>query len=275
MAEPKTAHNGVAPALELRSVRFGYRKGEPIIDGIDISLEAKTVTTLIGPNGCGKSTALKLMAGMLQPESGAAMIRGEDLRWIPSRVRARRIAYLMQSPRPPAMTVRQLVECGRFPHRSASGTNRGRDEEAIVSALDATDTAILANRDLTSLSGGQRQRAFLAMALAQETEVLLLDEPTTYLDVGASHSIMALIRRLCESEGKTVIQVVHDPDLAMRYSDNVAVMEHGRLICMGGPGCAETLKAASEAFGIAIKQARCEEETVFAAFPETHGHPQR
>lgn len=253
--------------MELRSVRFGYVKGNPLIADLSISFEKETVTTLIGPNGCGKSTVLKLLAGMLKPEAGTAEIRGSNIRRIPARARAKQLAYLMQSPRPPAMTVRQLVECGRFPYRGTAKGNREEDEAAIAAALEATDMAKSAQRSLASLSGGQRQRAFIAMALAQDTDILLLDEPTTYLDVGAAHDIMALVRNLRENGKKTVVQVVHDPDLAMRYSDRIVVMERGCATCVGDPGAREVLDAASRAFQIPIERAQCTSGSVFAAFP--------
>jgi ferric hydroxamate transport system ATP-binding protein len=230
------------------SVRLG---GSTILHDIDVALAPGKITALVGPNGSGKSTLLRTLSRILRPAGGSVVLDGDDIARLPTRTVARRLALLPQ--RTEAMTgvtVRALVELGRQPYIGRFGGLRASDREAIAWALRATDSTRHADRLVDTLSGGERQRAWLAVALAQRTNVLLLDEPTTYLDVRHQLEVMALVRRLNVEHGLTVCWVLHDLNAAAAYSDAMVCLRDGRVLAQGTPSELLTPELAREVFGI-------------------------
>ena len=217
--------------LELKHVSVGY-SGHVVLEDVSLALRPGRVLVLLGPNGCGKSTLLRAMAGLLPPLGGEILLDGKRERH--SREAARRLAYLPQSRAVPSITARRMVLHGRFPYLSYPRRYRREDYEAVDRALRLADALELADRPLPELSGGQRQKVYLAMALAQETETILMDEPTTYLDIRRQLETLRLVRRLAE-EGRAVALVLHDLCLALTTADDVAVLGEGRLLALNGP----------------------------------------
>ncbi|QAX81942.1 Fe(3+) dicitrate ABC transporter ATP-binding protein FecE [Candidatus Pseudomonas adelgestsugas] len=220
--------------LHAQQLDIGYGATR-IVQGLSFALSANRVTALIGPNGCGKSTLLKAFARILKPTHGRLTIYGQTYDSLSARQLARQIAFLPQAlPVPEGVSVRQLVACGRSPYNSLWGRLSGNDQSHVTKAIQRLELDSLANRALTDLSGGQRQRAWLAMVLAQNAPVVLLDEPTTYLDISHQVELLDLMGQLV-AEGKTVITVLHDINQACRYADYLAVMSCGQLVAYGTP----------------------------------------
>ncbi len=241
-----SASPGVA-ALDV-SVRLG---GTTILDAIDLELAPGRITALVGPNGSGKSTLLRTFSRILRPASGSVVLDGEDIATLPTRAVARRLALLPQHTETmTGVTVGALVELGRQPHLGRFGGLRATDREAIAWALEVTNAAQHVDRLVDTLSGGERQRAWLAVALAQRTGVLLLDEPTTYLDVRHQLEVMALVRGLNDEHGLTVCWVLHDLNAAAAYSDVMVCLRDGRVIAQGSPTDLLTAELVRDAFGI-------------------------
>ncbi len=230
------------------AVTLGYGRGarfSPVIDGLSLAIGRGEIVALVGPNGCGKSTLLAAVPGLLRPRSGRVLWQGRDLAALPPRERARQIAYLAQrNDAPSDITVRTLVGYGRWPHER----NGARDAAVVERVLEQVGLAPLAERRLDSLSGGERQRAWLGLALAQEPQLLLLDEPTTYLDIGHAMGLLALIRRLRDKAGLTVFVVLHDLNLAARFADRMVVMNAGRIVADGTPREVLTARMLREVF---------------------------
>ena len=219
--------------LEARNLSAGY-PGRAVLEGVSLAARPGRVLILLGPNGCGKSTLLRTMAGLLPARGGEVLLDGRPLRDHTPRRAAQKIAYLPQSRSVPSITARRLVLHGRFPYLSYPRRYGREDHAAVDRALAAADASGLADRPLPELSGGQRQKVYLAMALAQETETVLMDEPTTYLDIRHQMEVLALARRLA-GEGRAVVLAVHDLCLALTMADDVAVLGEGRLLALGGP----------------------------------------
>ena len=206
-----------------------------IVHGISLDIPEGKVTAIIGPNGCGKSTTLKALSRIL-PYKGSVTFKGQEMSTLSQREFAKCLAILTQSPQAPSdLTVNDLVEMGRFPHRGFLGRAGKDDKEHVEWALEQTGVKEMRYRLLNTLSGGERQRAWIAMALAQRPEVLLLDEPTTYLDICHQLEIMQLIGRLNQELGLTVVMVVHDLNHAIMYADHVVVVKAGQLVTSGAP----------------------------------------
>lgn len=221
--------------LQAQQLDIGYGATR-IVQDLSFSPPPGKVTALIGPNGCGKSTLLKAFARILTPQSGSLSLDGKAYRDLSARDLARKVAFLPQVlPIPEGVSVRQLVAYGRSPHNSLWGRLSGADQHSVEQALQRMELETLAHRPLSDLSGGQRQRAWLAMILAQDAAIVLLDEPTTYLDISHQVELLDLMRAL-SAEGKTVITVLHDINQACRYADHLAVMKAGRLVASGAPG---------------------------------------
>jgi len=238
-------------SLEARDLWFSYRPGVPILQGLSVLVPQGKITALIGRNGCGKSTLLKLMNRLLEPDSGGVFVAGRDLRTFGTKELAQTMAHLTQSPTAPAgLTVKELVEFGRHPYRGFLGRATARDREVVEWALEQTALVELAEREVETLSGGQRQRAWIAMALAQDTEYLLLDEPTTYLDIAHQLEVLELLGQLNESSGKTIIMVVHDPNHASQYAHHVVCLAEGKLLREGTPAEIFTNAHVEELFGV-------------------------
>ncbi|WPD19419.1 ABC transporter ATP-binding protein [Thermaerobacter composti] len=238
------------PVLESRNLTVGYGR-EPVIADLDLQIPPGRITALIGRNGCGKSTLLRALARLLRPQAGAVLLDGRAIATLPTREVARRLAILPQSPlAPEGLTVLQLVKQGRYPHQSWLQQWTPDDERHVRQALVWTGLEDLADHPVDALSGGQRQRAWIAMALAQDTPLLLLDEPTTYLDLAHQIEILDLLARLNAHEGRTVVMVLHDLNQAARYAHHLVVVHRGRVHAQGQP--AEVLSEAllREVFGI-------------------------
>ena len=219
--------------LELRNASLGY-PGRRVLTDVSLALRPGRVLALLGPNGCGKSTLLRTLAGLLPPAGGAVLLDGEPLGNRSPREAARAIAYLPQSRGVPRITARRMVLHGRFPYLSYPRRYRREDYEAVDRALGLADALDLADRPLPELSGGQRQKVYLALALAQETAYLLMDEPTTYLDVRHQLEVLSLARRLADG-GRAAALALHDLCLALTAADDVAVPGEGRLLALGSP----------------------------------------
>ncbi|MGU7773861.1 ABC transporter ATP-binding protein [Burkholderia sp. MR1-5-21] len=221
--------------LVARDLSLGYGTRR-IVDNLSLSIEPGRTTVLLGPNGSGKSTLLRALAGLLAPRGGAALLDGVPLQHWPRRQLARRIAFLAQTQDVPAgLTVQELVRHGRFAHRTWLRGETDDDRDAVDWALATTGLAAMRERPLVALSGGERQRVWIAMALAQRADVLLLDEPTTYLDLGHQLDVMQTLRRLNDEFGLTLVMSLHDLNQAMRFADRAVVMRDGRLIADGMP----------------------------------------
>lgn len=219
--------------IELRGVFAGY-PGREVLHDVSLSLEPGRVLALLGPNGCGKSTLLRAVNGLLPVSGGQVLLDGMPIgRYSPRQI-AQKVAYLPQSRSVPNITVRQMVLHGRFPYLGYPRRYREEDYAAAQRALDWADAGDLAGRLLTELSGGQRQKVYLAMALAQDTETILMDEPTTYLDIQHQMEVMALAPRLAE-QGRAVVLVLHDLCLAMQSAGVIALLSDGRLVRTGTP----------------------------------------
>ena len=238
-----------ASRLAARSVSVGY--GDRIvIDELDVAIPPGVITTIIGPNGCGKSTLLRTLSRLLKPTRGTVVLDGDDIVKLRTRDVAKKLGLLPQSPvAPEGLTVSDLVARGRHPHQSWLRQWSSDDAAVVERALAMTRVSDLADRPVDSLSGGQRQRVWISMTLAQGTDLLLLDEPTTYLDLAHAIDVLDLVDDLHES-GCTVVMVLHDLNLAARYSDNLIVMREGSILAQGHPRDVITAELLHEAFGL-------------------------
>jgi len=223
--------------LELHDVSFGYLRGEPVVEGVSLQVEEGQVWALVGPNGAGKTTLLRLMAGLRRPWAGRVLLQGRDLARLPRRQVARTVALVPQEAHIPfPFTVRQVVALGRTPYVDFLTLGEGpADREAVAQALTAMGLEPLASRTFSALSGGERRRALIAMALAQEPRLLLLDEPTAHLDPGHQVEVLGLLRELNARRGLTVVAALHDLNLALRFAHRVALVHHGRVLAQGEP----------------------------------------
>ncbi|MBD3551402.1 ABC transporter ATP-binding protein [Streptomyces sp. SP18CM02] len=235
--------------LAARGVTVGYGD-RTVIDGLDVTIPPGVITTIIGPNGCGKSTLLRTLSRLLRPTGGTVVLDGEDIGRLRTRDVAKKLGLLPQAPvAPDGLTVADLVARGRHPHQSWLRQWSSDDADVVRHALAMTGVADLAERPVDSLSGGQRQRVWISMTLAQGTDLLLLDEPTTYLDLAHAIDVLDLVDDLHES-GRTVVMVLHDLNLATRYSDHLVVMRAGAVLAQGHPGDVITAELLHEAFGL-------------------------
>lgn len=239
-----------APILAARELTVGY-DGKAVVTDLDLTFARGTITALIGPNASGKSTLLRGLARLLAPQSGVVLLDGTDLATLPSRVVAQRLGILPQGPTAPdGITVADLVGRGRHPHARWLGGARGHDLEVIAHALTVTGTSDLAERPVDALSGGQRQRVWIAMALAQETPLLLLDEPTTYLDIAHQIEVLDLLEDLRAGEDKTIVLVLHDLEQAAAYADRLVVLSRGTIVADGPPADVLTERLVQDVFGL-------------------------
>lgn len=240
------------PFLEAQNISVDYIERR-IIDDLSLSLEQGKVTALVGPNGSGKSTLLKSLARLLPVETGVVYLDGKAIQKLPSRQVARELAILPQGPSAPrGLTVSELVEQGRFPHVGALKMLKHQDHDAVKTALELTNMTAFANRSLDALSGGERQRAWLALTLAQDTKLLLLDEPTTFLDVGYQLEVLELVERLNQERHMTVILVLHDLNQAARYSQRMLVLKQGTIVADGSPDDVMTPELLLEVFKVHV-----------------------
>ncbi|EAR51273.1 hypothetical protein OG2516_17630 [Oceanicola granulosus HTCC2516] len=222
-----------APRLQLRDASVGYG-GAPIVRNVSLDVPDGALTVLVGPNGSGKSTLMKAMARVLRLDAGNILLDGRPIGQLPTRQVARRLALLPQGPvAPEGLRVRELVAQGRFPHQSLLRQWSRRDADAVEAAMEAADVAQFAERPVSDLSGGQRQRCWIAMVLAQETGLLLLDEPATFLDLKVQVDLMQLLRRIAKQEGRTVVVVLHELNVAAAFADHLVMMQDGRIRAEG------------------------------------------
>lgn len=238
--------------LELNRISAGYGK-QTVLDGISVDFEKGKLTSIIGVNGCGKSTLLKAILGILSLSSGEIFIDGENLLTMSRNEIAKKIAYLSQGKNTPDMTVMQMVLHGRFPYLSYPRRYSSHDREVAIKAMEIVGVAEFAHKPLYSLSGGMRQNAYIAMALAQDTDYILLDEPTTYLDIAHQLELMRLLKQLSEN-GKGIVTVMHDLPLTFDFSDTLTVMNNGGIIACGTPSEFCNLPIIEDIFGVKIKQ---------------------
>ncbi len=253
--------------IEIKKLSAGYR-GVPVLRDLTLSFPTGKISTLIGPNGCGKSTLLKTMCALLPSISGELFFDGKPLSAFHRREFARLCAVLPQSRNIPALRAMELVAHGRYPHLSFSRNLREEDWKKVAAAMEKTGTLPLKDRLLSSLSGGERQRVYLAMTLAQDTPVLFLDEPTTYLDIGQKYEILELVKFI-RDEGKTIVMVLHDLPLAFSYSDEITVLAEGRALCQGPSARVFEERIADRVFGVSSRQVTVEGKTEYLFFRAT------
>jgi iron complex transport system ATP-binding protein len=225
-----------------------------VVEGLELEVPQGRVTAIVGPNGCGKSTVLRGLSRLLRPTAGQVLLDGRDIHDLPTKQVARRLGLLPQSPVvPDGITVAELVGRGRHPHHGLLRQWTREDDEVVAHALEQTATTDLAARPVDELSGGQRQRVWIAMVLAQRTDLLLLDEPTSFLDIAHQVEVLDLVRDLCDQRGTTVVMVLHDLAMAARYADHLIAMRQGRIVAQGEPQDVVTAETVCDVFGISCR----------------------
>lgn len=236
--------------LECKSLSFSY-ESEPTLTDLDIVIPDRRITALVGSNGSGKSTILKNLARLLKPTRGVVLLDGRDIHEMGSKEVSRNISSLPQKPEAPeGLRVEELVAYGRFAWQKPFSSLNATDRAKIAEALELTGTADLARRPLSTLSGGQRQRVWIAMALAQDSATMLLDEPTTFLDLAHQLEVLTLLRKLNRENGKTIVMVLHDLNQATLFADHMIVVSQGRILRHGPPSEVMTADMLSRAFGV-------------------------
>ncbi|AXI80336.1 ABC transporter ATP-binding protein [Peterkaempfera bronchialis] len=250
-ARPGSARPGSARhTLSAQRLHLGYDRQE-VVSGITADIPPGRVTMIVGPNACGKSTLLRGLARLLAPSSGEVLLDGRNIHTVPTKEVAAKLGILPQTPvAPDGIRVADLVGRGRYPHQGWFRRWTEQDDDAVAGALAATDTLELAERSVDELSGGQRQRVWIAVALAQHTDLLLLDEPTTYLDLPHQVEVLDLLTDLNRQRGTTVVAVLHDLNLACRYGDHLIAMKDGRVAAEGTPSEVVTEATVREIFGM-------------------------
>lgn len=244
-----------AARLSARELTLAY-EDHTVVDGLDLVIPDGKVTVIVGPNACGKSTTLRALGRLLKPKNGAVLLDGASLAKLPTRKIAQQIGLLPQTPvAPDAITVADLVARGRQPHQHWWQQWSDDDERAVTEAMARTDVTALAERPVDELSGGQRQRVWIAMAIAQDTDILLLDEPTTYLDISHQVEVLDLVRQLATAthdgdRGRTVAVVLHDLNQAARYADHLVAMKKGEVVAEGAPSEIVTEDLVRQVFGL-------------------------
>jgi iron complex transport system ATP-binding protein len=239
--------------LEAQRLRLAYDQ-RVIVEDLSLTIPAGRITVIVGANACGKSTLLRALARLLTPRSGVVLLDGEEIRRLPTRTVAQRLGMLPQSPlAPDGIAVADLVARGRHPHQRWFRQWSAADEIAVHEALAATGTAELADRPVDELSGGQRQRVWIAMALAQGTDILLLDEPTTFLDLAHQIEVLDLLADLNAARQRTIVCVLHDLNLACRYAHHLVAMRGGTIVAEGPPGEVMTEDTVAAVFGLSAR----------------------
>lgn len=236
--------------LQAEALVSGYG-GKAVVHGIDLAVPVGKVSVIVGANACGKSTLLKTLSRLLPPQHGSVLLDGKRIDQLPTKELARTLGLLPQQPiAPEGIAVADLVGRGRHPHQKLFRSWTAQDDRAVTEALVTTGIVELADRPVDELSGGQRQRVWIAMALAQETDILLLDEPTTFLDVTHQIEVLDLLTDLNESRGTTIVMVLHDINLAARYADHLFAVREGRLVASGPPSNIMTKELVREVFDL-------------------------
>jgi iron complex transport system ATP-binding protein len=249
-ASSTAACEGFAASIATEGIAVAY-DDLLVIEKLDVRVPQGRITTIIGPNGCGKSTLLKAMGRIIKPKAGWVYLNGEDIRTMSTREIAQKMGILPQSPQTPAgLTVGELVSYGRFPHQRGFNRLTSEDREILAWALEVTRLTEYETTEVDTLSGGQRQRVWIAMALAQMTDLILLDEPTTFLDLAYQLEVLELLYQLNREQGRTIVMVLHDLNLAARFADYMLAMRKGSIICQGPPEEVMTSKTLRELFQI-------------------------
>ncbi len=239
-----------AHSLSVSRLSAGYSDAD-ILQGLDLAVPPGRITVIVGANACGKSTLLRAMSRLLSPHKGEVLLDGKSIHRMAPKELARMLGLLPQSPiTPEGITVADLVGRGRHPHQGLFSRWTSQDDEAVADALTATRIVDLAERPVDELSGGQRQRVWIAMALAQQTDILLLDEPTTFLDISHQVEVLDLLTDLNHARGTTVVMVLHDLNLAARYADHLVAMTQGRIHVSGRPEEVLTQENVRQVFGL-------------------------
>lgn len=250
MSKIKITKDGNNDRLQANSISLAYGNRK-IISNLSLSIPQGKISIIIGPNACGKSTLLKALARLLKPTEGTVILDGQEISTLPTKEVARRLGLLPQTPIPPqGILVADLVARGRTPHQSTFQQWSKIDENAVLDALETTQILDIAERPIDELSGGQRQRVWIAMALAQQTELLLLDEPTTFLDLPHQIDILNLLRHLNKNQKRTIVIVLHDLNIACRYADHIIAMRDGKIIAQGAPKDVVTAESILEVFNL-------------------------
>ena len=247
----KYLHNqgAVHQSLKICGLSVGYDQ-QSIVKNVDFSADNGTITALVGPNGCGKSTLLKAIARILTPMQGQVLLNGDPVHSLPTKQVALRLAMLPQGPiAPEGLSVHELVAQGRFPHQSLLKQWSPADTRAVDDAMQATKIEDFADRPIASLSGGQRQRCWIAMVLAQQTPIILLDEPTTFLDLKVQVEVMSLLRNVAKS-GRTMVVVMHELNIAAAFADQLVMMRDGQIVATGTPQETITAKRLKQVFDL-------------------------
>lgn len=245
-----TAQQLDSTALHVKDVSVGYGE-RTVLDTLNVDIKRGAITSIVGPNGCGKSTLLRTMSRLLNPTKGEIVLDGKSIHDIPTRKLATQLGLLPQSPiAPDGIVVADLVGRGRTPHQGILGRWSQQDYDIVAEALETTGISDLAERSIDELSGGQRQRVWIAMALAQRTDTLLLDEPTTYLDVKHQLDVLDLLTELNRDRGTTIVMVLHDLNLAARYSNELVAVSGGKVFAHGHPREVITKENVKSVFGI-------------------------
>ncbi|WP_232666463.1 ABC transporter ATP-binding protein [Pseudonocardia sp. TRM90224] len=236
--------------LGAQGLGLGYGD-RAVVEGLSVTIPDARITAIVGPNACGKSTLLRGLARLLRPRAGTVVLDGADMARVPAATLATRLGMLPQQPvAPDGITVADLVGRGRHPHQRWFRQWSAADEAAVAAALTATGTADLADRAVDELSGGQRQRVWIALALAQDPAIMLLDEPTTFLDLAHQVDLLDLLRELNVLHGRTIVLVLHDLNLAARYADHLVAMKDGRIAAEGPPADVVRADVVGEVFGL-------------------------
>ncbi|WP_299402836.1 ABC transporter ATP-binding protein [Acaryochloris sp. IP29b_bin.148] len=239
-----------AYALTTRKLTLAY-EGKVVIESLDLAIPTGQITILVGPNGCGKSTLLKGLGRLLKPKQGVVYLGSESIAKLSTKAIAKRLGLLPQGPTAPeGLTVRDLVAQGRYPHQGWLQQWSKEDEQQVNWALSITQMIEFAHCALDNLSGGQRQRAWIAMTLAQDTDILLLDEPTTYLDLAHQIEVLDLLHDLNQQQGKTIVMVLHDLNLACRFGDYLVAIKGGSIFDQGQPKQVMTETMVQNVFGL-------------------------
>ncbi|ULB11669.1 ABC transporter ATP-binding protein [Cereibacter azotoformans] len=243
----------ITNTLVARGIQAGYGE-RPVLRGLDLTVPPGRITAIVGANACGKSTLLRTMSRLLAPAAGQVLLDGKSVHRIPPRELARKMGLLPQAPlAPDGITVLDLVSRGRHPHQGMLSRWSAGDDEAVAAAMEATGTADLAERAVDELSGGQRQRVWIAVALAQQTGLLLLDEPTTFLDIAHQIDVLDLLTDLNRAQGTTIVMVLHDLNLAARYADLLVALAGGQVHAAGPPDEVLTEAMVAAVFGLSCR----------------------
>lgn len=240
----------MAERLNANQLSIGYSESI-IVRDLNLTIPTGKITALVGANGSGKSTILKTMSRLMKPAGGSVLLDGKSIHSQSTKEVARQLAILPQNPTAPdGLTVSELVAYGRYPHQKGFGSLTSEDRRIVANAIEVTGMTAFGDRPIERLSGGQRQRAWIAMALAQETEILFLDEPTTFLDMAHQLEVLQLLQMLNDREGRTIIMVVHDLNHASRYAQHMVAIKSGTVISEGTPGEVMTPEVLRKVFGI-------------------------